>query len=70
MNLDSLYSKIFTEINPEMTKKFLLDTEGKIILMEMMLFSVYLETLIINSQYQSATLISHGIAQDYFFLIK
>ena len=53
-----------------MTKKFLLDTEGKIILREMMLFSVYLETLIINSQYQSATLISHGIAQDFFFLIK
>jgi len=37
MNSVSLYSKVITKINSEMTKKFLLDTEGKIILMEMML---------------------------------
>lgn len=40
MNSVSLYSKVITKINSEMTKKFLLDTEGKIILMEMMLPSV------------------------------
>lgn len=69
MNSASLYSKVITKINPEMTKKFLLDTEGKIILMEMMLPSVQLETLVINSQYQSAVVISHDIAQNYVFLI-
>lgn len=67
MNSASLYSKVITKINPEMTKKFLLDTEGKIILMEMMLPSVQLETLVINSQYQSAVVISHDIAQNYVF---
>ena len=40
MNSASLYSKVIIKINPEMTKKFLLDTEGKIILMDMMLPSV------------------------------
>lgn len=69
MNSASLYSKVITKINPEMTKKFMLDTEGKIILVEMMLPSVQLETLVINSQYQSAVVISHDIAQDYVFLI-